>query len=970
MSSRNYLAISGHWKCVPGITTFVNVYGPQSTTDKRALWSELITLKNGHSGTRVFLGDFNAVRFEHERFNYVFCKATAIDFNRFITEADLHEFNMGGSKFTYLRDDGFKLSKIDRFLVCSNFISIQPLSSVIALARDHSDHSPLILKPSNYNFGPIPFRFFNSWLLKDDFNVMFKNTWESFCGFGAPDRFLAAKLKILKNAIRDWTKVKSNTEHSILIQLKTKVEKLESIAEFRLLTEVERISWRDDKKKIMELERLKKLDMQQMAKIKWATDGDENTRFFHGTLKQKSRKNRIHGLNINGEWISDPIVIKSKAPGTDGYTFKILKANWDVISGDIIRFVKYFESTGSIAPGCNSSSITLIPKVNDPLSLGDYRPISLIGCMYKVVANLLANRLKQVIDSVVDKVQSAYIQNRFILDGPLIINELLSWAKQQKKKIFLFKIDFEKAFDSINWGYLDSVMDQMNFGRKWTRWITCCLSSSKASVLVNGAPTTEFPISKRVRQGDPLSRFLFILAMEGLNIAIRSACEKALFHGVKLPRDGPSVSHLFYADDAIFFEEWNIYSIKNLSRILKSFHISSGLKVNFFKSRIFGVGVSKTELSKTAQVLDCLQGDFPFTYLGVPVGADMALKKNWKPILDKFSSKLSSWKAKSLSFGGRLTLIKSVLDCLPTYYMSLFKDPQGIIDQLDKIRRRFLLGEGGLGVGSLLAQNIALLIKWWWRFMNDKGSFWKEVIMSIHNLYNKPAIYIARKTTNGIWCDISKAVKSIEKLHIDHKDIFALTPETVKNCRLEDRFSGIGFSWMWRHEPTSDIELKELLELYLDIGNMTIEKNSKYGFRFILNPTGEYIVKIMRKLLESKLIPFKGPAIWWSKLIPLKVSGFIWRAVLGRIPVADTLATRGIIIPNNLCPLCNKETETVDHILVTCEYSREVQYWILKWCGIEKSGFKNVKEFTDYAATWGICPRKKLILNMVFHCLI
>ncbi|KAL7609904.1 hypothetical protein Lser_V15G12120 [Lactuca serriola] len=274
--------------------------------------------------------------------------------------------------------------------------------------------------------------------------------------------------------------------------------------------------------------------------------------------------------------------------------------------------------------------------------------------------------------------------------------------------------------------------------------------------------------------------------------------------------------------------------------------------------------------------------------------------------------------------------------------------------------------------------------------MNDKGSY---------NLYNKPAIYIARKTTNGVWCNISKAVKSIEKLHIDRKDIFALTPglqsnilfwkdiwcsnipfhikfphlfalETVKNYRLEDRFYGIGFSWMWRHEPTGDIELKELLELYLDISNMTIEKNSKYGFRFILNPTGEYIVKIMRKLLESKLISFKGPTIWWSKLIPLKVSGFIWRVVLGRIPVADTLATRGIIIPNNLCPLCNKETETVDHILVTCEYSREVQYWILKWCGIEKSGFKNVKEFTDYAATWGICPRKKLMLNMVFHCLI
>ena len=193
--------------------------------------------------------------------------------------------------------------------------------------------------------------------------------------------------------------------------------------------------------------------------------------------------------------------------------------------------------------------------------------------------------------------------------------------------------------------------------------------------------------------------------------------------------------------------------------------------------------------------------------------------------------------------------------------MSLFKAPVGIIEQLDKIRRRFLWGgselkkkihwvewskvivpksEGGLGVGSLFAQNIALLIKWWWRIMNDKGSLWKGVIMSIHNLYNKLASYIARKTSNGVWCNISKAVRALDSLHIDCKDIFALTPgsdvnilfwkdswcsnipfhlkfphlysiETDKNCLLGDRISSNGFSWMWRFEPTSSEELSELL---------------------------------------------------------------------------------------------------------------------------------------------------------------
>ncbi|KAL7599579.1 hypothetical protein Lser_V15G26444 [Lactuca serriola] len=174
----------------------------------------------------------------------------------------------------------------------------------------------------------------------------------------------------------------------------------------------------------------------------------------------------------------------------------------------------------------------------------------------------------------------------------------------------------------------------------------------------------------------------------------------------------------------------------------------------------------------------------------------MALKKNWKSIIDKFSSKLSVWKAKSLSFGGRLTLIKSVLGSLPTYYMSLFKAPQGIIDKLEMIRHRFLWGncgepkkkihwvewskviapisDGGLGIGSLFAQNTALLVKWWWRMMNEKDSLWKMVIDSIHNLHNKPASYIARKSTNGVWCNISKAVKSISNLNIDANEIFKL----------------------------------------------------------------------------------------------------------------------------------------------------------------------------------------------------
>ncbi|KAL7611218.1 hypothetical protein Lser_V15G10494 [Lactuca serriola] len=144
----------------------------------------------------------------------------------------------------------------------------------------------------------------------------------------------------------------------------------------------------------------------------------------------------------------------------------------------------------------------------------------------------------------------------------------------------------------------------MGYGDKWRSWIYGCLSSSKASVLVNGSPTKEFTMKKGVRKGDPLSPFLFIIAMEGLNVDMKSTY------------------------DALFMGDWTKNNIKNLARILRCFHIASGLKVNFNKSKVFGVGVSIQETTRWALPLGCEPSSLPFNYLGVPVGANMNLKKN------------------------------------------------------------------------------------------------------------------------------------------------------------------------------------------------------------------------------------------------------------------------------------------------------------------------------------------------------
>lgn len=116
------------------------------------------------------------------------------------------------------------------------------------------------------------------------------------------------------------------------------------------------------------------------------------------------------------------------------------------------------------------------------------------------------------------------MEGRSILDGPLVVNKLCSWAKKTKKQILLFKVDFDKAFDSINWEFLDNNLVQMGFGEKWRMWVNGCLRSTHASILVNGHPTDEVTTSKGVRQGDPFSPFLFIITMEGLSVAMEEAC--------------------------------------------------------------------------------------------------------------------------------------------------------------------------------------------------------------------------------------------------------------------------------------------------------------------------------------------------------------------------------------------------------------------------------------------------------------
>nr|KYP55936.1 Transposon TX1 uncharacterized [Cajanus cajan] len=330
-------------------------------------------------------------------------------------------------------------------------------------------------------------------------------------------------------------------------------------------------------------------------------------KFFHGMVNWRRKKNSLNGLFVDGRWMDDPKQVKlqakeffhnifmeqhwerpllkgvqfkqisdrekcqlteaigieeikmavwdcgsSKSPGPDGFNFKFIKPFWETLKGDIVRMVKEFHANGKLPKGTNSTFITLIPKVDDPQSLDDYRPISLVGCLYKILAKILANRLKKVLPSIIDDRQSAFLEGRNLLQSVVIANETLYEVKKEKKSYIFFKVDYEKAYDSVNWEFLLYMLKRLGFEGKWIQWIQVCLESAHVSVLINGSPSKEFQMNRGLRQRDPLSPFLFTIVVEGLTGMMREACRKNLFSEVKVGEKNVEVSILQYVDDNFY----------------------------------------------------------------------------------------------------------------------------------------------------------------------------------------------------------------------------------------------------------------------------------------------------------------------------------------------------------------------------------------------------------------------------------
>ncbi|XP_022019626.1 uncharacterized protein LOC110919671 [Helianthus annuus] len=442
---------------------------------------EIIKKRNSRQGLWVFAGDFNDVRHPEERKNSDFVVENADAFNDFILSAALQEFDMGGAKFTYISDRGDKLSKLDRFLVCIGFVESWPGTVLTALDRRYSDHRPLLLSTTPTNFGPVPFRFYNSWLEKQGFMEFVINKCNQFSFIGPGDLALSTKLRWLKNRIREWIMVDKHRTKGVYSFHKAKVDELEALAEVRDLNQAELDLRMEHKQFLMNIDEQKQMDERQKSRIRWAIQGDENSGFFHATLFSEPMQNRpsivfmpASSLSTEGVVLTQPFSLTEikdavwecdgdRAPGPDGFNFKFLKRCWSGLQRDSLKLFNDFYNNPCLNNRCSSSFIALIPNIKDPMRPSEFCPISLIGCINKVISKLLVNRLKNVIHKLISVEQTAFLAGRNIVDGPLMLNELVAWLKLRKKAGMIFKVDIHKAYDSLSWVFLNSIMEQMGY---------------------------------------------------------------------------------------------------------------------------------------------------------------------------------------------------------------------------------------------------------------------------------------------------------------------------------------------------------------------------------------------------------------------------------------------------------------------------------------------------------------------------
>lgn len=572
------------------------------------------------------------------------------------------------------------------------------------------------------------------------------------------------------------------------------------------------------------------------------------------------------------------------------------------------------------------------------------------------------NRLRPFLNNLIGPLQSSFLPGRGTCDNAIILQEIIHNMQRSKKKKgeVVFKIDLEKAYDHVNWHYLKDCLSDFGFPPIAIKLIMHCVSSSSLSLIWNGKRLPTFAPSRGLGQGDPLSPYLFVICMEKLSLAINEGVQDKRWLPIKVSRNGPSFSHLLFADDVLLFSKARCSQARVMADIFFKFGQHSGLKVNLTKSKaFFSAGVQRRKKDKITSITSIRHTDSLDRYLGFPMLKGTVKKEHFNFLLEKLQTRLSSWKNKLLNKVGRLTLAKSVLNSIPIYYMQLQWVLAGVCNRIDKLSRDFiwkgvsrkgihLVGwntitrpkkEGGLGVRKARESNTAMLGKLVWELHTQSEKPWVNMLLSKY-VPNRFVLEAPPRRGSPVWNSIFKAIKALKEgfkfrvgngtssfwftpwsslgplssqvSFIDLQDIDLKIQDVFQHneCHLENMVTNL---------PN---DMKSVLQGSPLVLNASVQDAFVWGSRL----DGNYSAKEGYRWLCDHTLEVQPNLSWswiWKTATPEKLKFFIWCMCHRAIPTMSLLHHRGMA-PSDMCQRCRIAEESILHCVRDCHAPRSV----------------------------------------------
>lgn len=997
------------------------IYGEPDKAKRKAIWNQLSDLGKNREEAWFLTGDFNEILNSAEKQGGPERpEGSFIDFRTFMSECDLFDLQHSGNYLSWRgkRHEHLVHCRLDRAMSNSLWAENYPSGRCEYLQFESSDHRPIITYFNlHYKKRKGLFRYDRRLKSNKEVSNLIIQNWQA-----ETLEAVESKISRCRIAIINWSREANRNSKKKIEETRGKLDSAMSsplsnpllIAslneELKLAYKEEEVFWK------------------QRSRQLWLTLGERNTGYFHAITKGRKAVNKFSVIeddsgqsfyeesqivrvisdyynvlfksqeeerdttvlealspriseetNIALIELPSPEEIKQacfsihadKAPGPDGFSASFFQSNWQTVGPHICLEIQDFFSTRTLPSNINTTHVRLIPKIPNPKRMSDYRPIALCTVYYKIISKLLTKRLQPLLQNLIAENQSAFVPGRAIADNILITHEVLHYlhASDAKKRCYMaVKTDMSKAYDRIEWDFINLVLKQFGFHQIWINWIMQCVTTVNYSYLLNGTAQGSVIPGRGIRQGDPLSPYLFILCSEVLSGLLNKAQRENKITGIKVGEKSPRISHLLFADDTMFFCKSDIKNCAALMEILGKYEKASGQMINPQKSAITFSAKTPPDIKERVKVHLGIQREGGLgKYLGLPELFGRKKRDLFTIIVDRIRQRACSWSSRFLSSAGKLIMLKSVLAAMPTYTMSCFKLPNSLYKRIQSALTRFwwdasmdkkkmcwiswqkltkAKGEGGLGFRDLQCFNDALLAKNSWRILTNHScllartllgkychttSFldssvpttsshgWRGICLGKELLKSHMGKVIGNGMSTLIWDDPWISLTSPSR---------PMGPPTVATQSLTVSHLICPTSLEWNKEKIKQI-LPDLEDEILEIKPSKLGADDAYAW--LPSKSGIYTAKSgyysSINAHETNLQQDINKDVNWMKNVwhihsSPKTKFFLWKALRGALPVGENLKLRKIN-ETATCPFCG-ENESTLHLFFTCRFAKQV----------------------------------------------